>query len=346
MARARHKKKSNKGKVLVILLLLVVIGVFCWYYFFPNDMKDKVKKVVKIEPSLKIVDENSKTRPIAVMIDNSDAARENHIGLQDAFITYEVITEGGISRIMALFKDKDVDVIGPVRSSRHYFLDYAMENDAIYGHYGWSDRAKSDIEILRIDNLNGITNAQEAYHRDEKFYAPHNVYTSTKNLLESAQNKEYELTTEEDLLLPYSVKNISLEQEENKIIANKIMIPYSYYHETDYEYHPDTKEYYRSMNGSPHTDYQTKEQYHVKNIIIMKVKNYAFDDYGRQELENIGNGEGYYITNGYAIPITWEKKSRSSKTIYKKKNGDEIKVNDGNTAIQIQPITEETTISE
>lgn len=346
MERARHKKKSNKGKIFVILLLFAFVGVCCFYFLFPKEIREKVKKVVKIEPSLKIVDESSKTRPVAVMIDNSDAGRLNHAGLQDAFVTYEIITEGGISRIMALFKDKDVDLIGPVRSSRHYFLDYAMENDAIYGHYGWSDRAKNDINTLDINNLNGITNAQSAYYRDENLYAPHNVYTSTKLLLENAKEKEYELNTDSDLLLPYSVNEVSLANEENKLIANNIAIPYSYYHETEYTYHADTKEYYRSMNDLAHTDYKTKEQYHVKNIIVMKVKNYSFDDYGRQDLENIGSGEGYYITNGYAIPITWEKSSRSSKTIYKKKNSEEIKVNDGNTAIQIQPITEELSITE
>ena len=70
-----------------------------------------------------------------------------------------------------------------------------------------------------------------------------------------------------------------------------------------------------------------------------KVNNYTIsgDTKGRQTLDNIGSGEGWYISNGYAVPITWEKSSRSSKTIYKYLDGTEIKVNDGNTFIQIQP---------
>ena len=66
-----------------------------------------------------------------------------HAGLQDAYITYEILAEGGITRLMALFKDKDTAKIGSVRSARPYYLDYALENDAIYVHYGWSDQAKS-----------------------------------------------------------------------------------------------------------------------------------------------------------------------------------------------------------
>ena len=61
------------------------------------------------------------------------------------------------------------------------------------------------------------------------------------------------------------------------------------------------------------------------------------DNKGRQDIKNIGSGEGYLISEGYAAPITWEKKSRSAQTIYKFKDGNEIKVNDGNTFIQIQP---------
>ena len=62
-------------------------------------------------------------------------------------------------------------------------------------------------------------------------------------------------------------------------------------------------------------------------------------------MKNIGSGEGYYISEGYAIPITWEKSSRSSKTIYKvKATGEELIVNDGNTFIQIQPEIQTLTI--
>ena len=61
------------------------------------------------------------------------------------------------------------------------------------------------------------------------------------------------------------------------------------------------------------------------------------DSKGRQELNNIGRGTGYYITNGYAVPINWEKTSRNSQTVYRYLDGKEITVNDGNTFIQIAP---------
>ena len=88
--------------------------------------------------------------------------------------------------------------------------------------------------------------------------------------------------------------------------------------------------------------------YDIHNCqFITKAENYTLsdaDNKGRQGLKNIGTKDGYYITNGKAIPITCTKDSRSSKTIYKDSTGKEIDVNDGNTFIEICPINSNLTI--
>ena len=98
------------------------------------------------------------------------------------------------------------------------------------------------------------------------------------------------------------------------------------------------------MNGNPHIDRRSDSQLHYKNIIIMKVENKTIDNQGRQKLTTTGTGKGYYITDGYAVPITWEKEERNSKTKYKYNSGEEITLNDGNTFIQIVPIKSNITI--
>ena len=104
-------------------------------------------------------------------------------------------------------------------------------------------------------------------------------------------------------------------------------------------YDTENKYYLRNIKGEPHTDLETKEQYHFKNIIVTNVSNSTIsgDDKGRQDLGNIGTGNGYFITEGKAIEITWEKTARDAKTVYKDTNGQPINVNDGNTFIQIIP---------
>ena len=106
-------------------------------------------------------------------------------------------------------------------------------------------------------------------------------------------------------------------------------------------YNEETKTYTRYSRDEVQTDWNTGNEISVKNIIITKCENSSIDSYGRQTIDNIGILDGYYITNGKYIPITCEKTSRSGKTVYKDLDGNEIKVNDGKTFIQICPIDSE-----
>ncbi len=339
---AKRKRKSNKKRLGIIICLLLVIGGFGAYYYYthPEEVKKYAKKV-EPEKHLKIVDEDSKTRPIAVMINNNHVAWP-HAGLNDAYLTYEILAEGGITRLMALFKDKNTEKIGSVRSARPYYLDYALENDAIYVHYGWSDQAKRDISSLDVDNINGLT-ASSVFWRDKSLNkaTEHTVFTSIEKINEYAKEKGYDRDTNKDLLLNYSVDEIDLSKREDAIKADTVFMKYSYYTNTSYEYDSENKVYKRFMSGTSHEDAVTHDQYTVKNIIITPIATHTYDSYGRLELDDIGSGEGYFITDGYAIPITWSKASRSSQTVYKNMDGEEIKVNDGNTYIQITPPSEE-----
>lgn len=339
---------KNKIKILVIILLLILIGVGIYFIFF-NKKKENKKEEPEVEqeketPKLQIVDKNSDSRIIAVMINNHNQARPNHAGLQDAFIMYEAIVEGGITRMMALYKDADTAKIGSVRSSRPYYLDYVLENDAIYVHYGYSDQAKADIATLGINNINGLYD-EDAFWRDTSLNIDyeHKAFTNIEKINSLIKKKGYRTTSDKKLLLNYSIDNIDLSSKEDAVVANAINIPYSYYMTVRYAYDATNNYYLRYANSVAHTDAVTGLQYHFKNIIVINVENYSLDSYGRQALNNIGTGTGYYITNGYAVPITWEKTSRGSQTIYKYSNGNEIDVNDGNTFIQIQPVNQVTT---
>ena len=313
---AKRKRKSNKKRLGIIICLLLVIGGFGAYYYYthPEEVKKYAKKV-EPEKHLKIVDEDSKTRPIAVMINNNHVAWP-HAGLNDAYLTYEILAEGGITRLMALFKDKNTEKIGSVRSARPYYLDYALENDAIYVHYGWSDQAKRDISSLDVDNINGLT-ASSVFWRDKSLNkaTEHTVFTSIEKINEYAKEKGYDRDTNKDLLLNYSVDEIDLSKREDAIKADTVFMKYSYYTNTSYEYDSENKVYKRFMSDTPHVDAVTGEQYTVKNIIITPIATHTYDSYGRLELDDVGSGEGYFITDGYSIPITCSKDSRSSQTV-------------------------------
>ena len=348
--------KKGTQVVLIVFLLLIIIGLIIFLLMDSN--KKDVKKENKITTTttttkkvnpVKIVDVNSNTRPIAVMINNNKSVWGYQAGLQDAYITYEMIVEGGITRMMALFKDKDTQRIASVRSSRHYYLDYVLENDAIYAHIGWSPRAQSDIPALGINNINADNSNAFTWDNTLRNIAKeHRAYTSIQRITEAANKKGYRMTTDAKLLLNYQADPLELSTYDGAILANTVRIPYSKTHLTSFAYDSENKVYKRYQNNIEHKDYVTGMQYTTKNIITYKVHNYTLNDGyagGRQDLNNIGSGEGYYISEGYAIPITWEKTSRSAQSIYKvKATGKELIVNDGNTFIQIQPDNQTLTI--
>ena len=349
--RLKEEEHKSKGKVIAFFIIILIFALLgAAYYYFEIYNKAEVGAETNIlEPQitedLKPEQESifsGDERPIAVMIDNHKGAWPQ-AGLNEAYSVYEIIVEGGETRLMALFKGVDLEKIGPVRSSRHYFLDYALENDAIYAHYGWSPKAKTDISKLDVDNINGITESSSSFWRTKSKAAPHNVFTSTKKIKEIAENKGYSLTSDEESVLNYTFDEVNLE---DGIDANTVTIPYSDLHTTSYKYDAETKRYVRYARGKKQTDYETKDPITTKNIIITFVENSRLNDgtkKDRQTIDNIGTCNGYYITNGKAIKIKCTKDSRKKQTVYKDLDGNEIEVNDGNTFFNICPIDSEVT---
>ena len=341
-------KESMGIKVLVgiLVVLIIVAGILLGMKVMKDkELKGKIQTgetktekggttVVEIkEPKIF----KGTDRPIAVMIDNHKGAMPQ-AGLNDAYLVYEIIVEGGESRLMALFKGANLDKIGPVRSSRHYFLDYALENDAIYVHFGWSPQAQSDITKLGVNNINGISESSTSFWRTKDKYAPHNVATSTEKILSIAQRKGYSTTSTKESVLNYVADEFNLD---SNMEATKVTIPYSTSNTVEYEYDSTTKRYTRYSRDTKQVDWTTGETVTTKNIIVVKCENWTLNDgenKGRQTLDNVKALSGYYITNGKAIEITAEKSSRASQTVYKDLEGNEIEVNDGNTFIQICPI--------
>jgi len=350
--KTKVQKLKIKHKQLIaiaIVLAVIFIGLF---FIGEEKTETKLEKENKTETKteepiekLTVYNQDSNERPYAVMIPNDSEAKKRQYGIQKAYLTYEITVEGGITRLLALYKDVNVDKIGPTRSSRHYYLDYVLENDAIYVHFGWSPQAQSDISSLGINNLNGLYNPANMFWRDKQYGAPNNAFTSTDNIKKAANDKGYRMTSDNYEIFNYK-KEVDLSSDSTYKTAKNVKIDYAGSAYVKYIYDETNKYYLRYNNEKQHLDLATNEQVHVTNIIVLKMNtiNISGDEKGRQNLNNIGSGEGYYITKGQSIKITWTKDSRSAKTIYKNMNGEEINVSDGNTFIQIQPTNKSTTI--
>ena len=342
MAKRAKKKSGTKVLIFVLIILIIVAGGVLAYKIVRDKENTETATeenneeiVVEVEDKgINIFKGNERT--FAIMIDNhSDAWPQ--AGLQDAYMVYEIIVEGGETRLMALFKGVDVKKIGPVRSARHYFIDYVMENDAIYTHFGWSPQAQSDIASYNINNINGITESSSTFWRVKDKSSPHNAVTSTEALLKVAKAKGYKTTSNKESVLNYVTDEVKLEDGQG---ATSITIPHSTLQTVKYEYDEQNQVYKRYARKKAQTDWDTGNAITTKNIIITFCDNYTLEDSenkGRQGLRNIGTFNGYYITNGKAIKIKCIKEARNLQTKYEDLEGNEIKINDGNTWINICP---------
>lgn len=339
----KKNKKINKKNILVfIILALLLIGLVLLIVFKSKpDTKPKnnnsvsKKKEEKIE-GIDVVDVNSKLRPLAISVNNTPVAIKVQQGLNKAYIVYEVPTEGYTSRLIALYKGEEDVKFGTIRSARHNMMDIAYESDAIFTSYGWSHYAQDQLQSNIIDYVQGIAGEGGMYRENPlDLDYEHTVNMNTSSVYDYAKNtKGYSLESNNTILLKYNKEDVDLSSMEGAMTANRVYIDYGS-NEDNFRYDGEAKMYIRNVNGVDTTDFNSGEVFTTKNIIVQKISYYPMDDNHYWNLNLVGDGDGYYVTNGVAVPIRWSKSERTAKTKFTYLNGEEIEVSDGRTYIEI-----------
>lgn len=340
----------NKKIVLVIFVLLIIVTGCGKKEEIKKDAESK-KEDVKQEEKIEIINMESNTRPYAFVINNYPEAVKVQSGLDKAYVIYEFPIEGGMSRSLALYKDVTDVKIGTIRSARHDYIDYVLENDAIFVHFGWNHKTEDHVKRIGVDNINGLFDSPFWRENPEGLPYEHTAYTNIANIIKYNENsKKYRTTTDVKPPLNYSTDDVDLGVYDDAIVANDVEIPYHSTFKIKYKYNSETKKYDRYFNDSAHVDYFTKKQYDCKNILILLIDwGYVTDQIDAAgsnylDLNNVGTGKGYYITNGYSRNITWTKNSEKEQTVYRYLDGTEVEINDGNTWIMFQSKNESTKI--
>lgn len=286
-------------------------------------------------PDFKVPDPN--IRPVAVMIDNQGDRVLPQGGISQAQIIYEIIVEYNISRYMALFWDTLPEMVGPVRSSRHYFLDYVLEYDAIYTHAGGSTYAYKDIPKLKIQNIDYQIHGSAFWDltTDKKNWQ--DSYTSRERIEKFIADKKYR--TEPQKSFPFTYHD-EFTVADSGTKAEEISIKFDTSKGSSscgFVYNPETKQYARSRMGKPQIERNTEAQVNTANIIILEMAAPVIenDPYGCRNLKNIGSGEGYFITGGKSVPVKWSKTARDTQTQITTEDGKPLILNRGQTWIEI-----------
>ncbi|KNZ68337.1 hypothetical protein Tfer_3121 [Thermincola ferriacetica] len=278
---------------------------------------------------------NLEKRPVAVMVENAPAARPQS-GLPKADIVYEVLAEGGITRFLAIYHSQDSDNVGPVRSARPYYIERALEYNALYAHCGGSEDAKKFVKTARVADMDefGIGRRGGAYWRIKSRKAPHNLYGDTDKIRQVSLDKGYQA----HVRVPGFSFLSPGEKLHNGLPAPEIVINFPRrYSLVKYTYDPKKNLYFRYNGGKAHIDNVTGRQLTARNIIIQYTNTKVIDAEGRLDVQMIGSGKALFFIDGQVYRGRWEKGALRAWTVYRDEQGKEIRLRPGQTWIEVVP---------
>ena len=292
-----------------------------------------------------------KRRNMAVMIPNNKSALPQY-GISKASIIYEAPVEGRITRLMALFEDyDDLDHIGPVRSSRDYYVYEAMAYDSIYVNWGLAVPFVAPIiNTDRIDNVSqavsGIdTPSPGAFDRIERsgYAKEFTGYLFIDGYEEAVEKLEYETEYTDRFEQAFTFAGDGHRAEytdypdATKIYPGGTTSNSGGYGSANPCFTYDEKDglYYRSQYGAAQIDELNGEQLTVSNVVFKvchgEVREPRDKDYLAFGVH--GEGDAYVFTNGKVIKGTWKRNSDYEPNLFFDENGNEIIFNQGKTWI-------------
>jgi hypothetical protein len=289
-------------------------------------------------------------RPLGVMINNHPSARPQ-AGLVDAEFTYEIVAEGGITRFLAFYQSILPAKVGPVRSTREYYLVVAKEmGDAMLLHYGYSPQAGVDIDAWSVRSLQkgGIEGGycpNCLWRENPRNVAiEHTLYANAKEVVKRGLELGWGGKAEN-----FYVWQFKDDAGSYSSMPKADKISYDFWYPGDFsamwQYDASTNSYLRSMGFDsankeiPHTDELTKQQINVKNLIVQFATENRIvgDEKNRLDYTLVGSGKGYAFMDGRVIEVTWSKAARDARTKYYDANGVELKFNRGKFWVAVLP---------
>ncbi|MBO4693906.1 MAG: DUF3048 domain-containing protein [Clostridia bacterium] len=333
-------------KVLAIMLCLSLVMALagCSLFKHPDDVEassvatvskkpETEKKVVLTNPLTGLNDlkeDNADARPVAIMVNNITQAQAVQTGLGYADIVYETEVEGGVTRLMAVFKNlKSAKQIGSVRSARYPYVDLALGHNAIYVHCG-QDPTYCAPHLKDIDDMSVDTNSTGAKRIKNGLSSEHTLYVFGNELWPALASKFKSTETN----TPW--QNFAPEKETVTLsggAADRITIPFPIL-KTVFKFDAKTGLYTRYSKDKELKDYVTGESIKVKNVFVLLT---AITDYpdGKHRRVDLTGGDGFYATNGTVMPIKWQKGGATASIKITDTNGKDIKVSAGKSWVCI-----------
>ena len=272
-------------------------------------------------------------RPILATINNHPDARPQS-GLASADVIYEMLAEGDVTRLLALYQSEIPETIGPIRSARDYFIELAAGLDAFYIAHGYSPEAQQQLVNGFVDNINGMQYDGILFNRSSDRVAPHNSYFPGGNIEEAAEKVSASLLYQKKVSYTYYK-----EDEHVKIgtEAESVAITYSKNDTFNslYTYNSDSNTYTRQSGNAVTIDDLTDEQIELSNVLFFEMSHTIIDSEGRREIDLTTGGTALLFQQGLMREVRWENIDGVLKAV--EEDGSEVKLAPGKTWVHFVP---------
>ncbi len=274
--------------------------------------------------------------PVAIMYDNNPAARPP-AGVTRASVVYNTLVEGGATRLMALYSPDEIARLrlGPIRSSREVYLEWLSEYDGLYVHAGGSPEALQMLSGFQMNDLNCLGSGGRYCFRDTSGYAPHNLFTDGEKM--SFALRDYSLTETRPAYSSWRFKDDDVLTERGSFRELEVYYSSGTY-SVRYSYDREKNVYPRFHGSDPHRDRNSGEQIAPHNVIVQVIPPIvSVREKGRLTLNVTGSGKAFLFRDGLVIPGRWEKPTRTDRTVFIAEDGTEMKLNRGQTFVEVVP---------
>lgn len=258
-------------------------------------------------------------RPVAVVIDNFAPDARPLAGLNRASLVYETLVEGGVTRLLAVFLERDAPIVGPVRSARIYFNAWASGLHAVYAHAGGNSDALYQLlnmpNVVNIDDLDLLAAPGPLgppFVRALYRAAPHNLYTNTAELRAYAAQAGAPISGSLPATLPHRVPSQLLHRPDSALIDVALS---SYAYNVHWVYDRATNRYSRYVEGVAQVDAISRRMIAPANIVVLFTPVTPDHDAFTPEGVNVhatGSGSALYFENGRVEKGTWRKVSTNA----------------------------------
>lgn len=318
----------------------------------PEAAVEKEAESLSYLTGLPVSEKVRESRPLAVMFNNEEVSCPQ-AGIGDASIVYEAPVEGRTTRLMGIYDDfSNLEKVGSIRSSRDYFVYFALEYDAIYVHFGQATPYVAELlNSDRVDNISGAVAgiekpAPNTFYRSSERKAPHNVYLTSEGLLKDVEKFQYRTSLREEYVPKFTFApadapvaysdapdaTVLYPGGKSNTAANGFAITQS-----RFEYNEEDGLYYRYQYGDAQIDELTGEQLSYTNVVFQYCHGEVRDENDYLAFRCHGD-DGFKVqvfTGGKMVTGTWNRTADEFPAAYVDENGDPIVLNPGKTWVCI-----------